>query len=172
MDPGWFILFLFLVVEILLVTLLCLPMPSNDIRGMITTWVASLWDAKPVQYVVYGLLAIDVFYFYFVFHALWHPLHDFGMWTPIEMGISCEQKQDLYNNERNAYITGGGIFMFFILNRLVDIQDKLHKSRHQVKSGATPGNVSGGGGGSGGAPTPTAPYEDVVPIAKEVKKVQ
>mmetsp|Transcript_5937 Transcript_5937/g.8394 ORF Transcript_5937/g.8394 Transcript_5937/m.8394 type:complete len:178 (+) Transcript_5937:2-535(+) len=177
MDPGWFFLFLFLIVEILLVILLCLPMPSNDIRGMITTWVASLWDAKPVQYTVYVLLAIDAFYFYFVMHALWNPLHDFGFWTPIEMGISCEQKQDLYVNERNAYITGGSILLFFILNRLVDIQDKLHKSRHQVKSMSTTSSTQGGGGGevnTGAVPIPTAPYENEkdIPIATEVKKVQ
>lgn len=39
MDPGWVFLFLFFVAEVLLVTLLCLPMPSNDVRGTIVQWV-------------------------------------------------------------------------------------------------------------------------------------
>ena len=131
-----------MVAEIVLITLLVIPMPSNDVRGAITTFVANLWEAQVVRYTVYALLAIDVFYFWFVFDALLHPLYDYGIVRnpAVEMGITCEAKQNLFYNERNAYITGGSIFLFFILNRLVDIQDKLHKSRHQVKSlGATGG---------------------------------
>lgn len=133
MDPGWFLLFLFLMIELFFVTLLCLPMPSNEIRGHITSLVTSLWDNQLVQYIVYFLLAIDVLYFYFVCDALLHPLYDLGILSPVEMGVSCEQKQDLFYNERNAYIAGGSIFLFFVLNRLVDIQDKLHKQRNVVK---------------------------------------
>mmetsp|Transcript_8721 Transcript_8721/g.13450 ORF Transcript_8721/g.13450 Transcript_8721/m.13450 type:complete len:158 (-) Transcript_8721:205-678(-) len=134
MDPGWFLLFLFLIIEIILVTLLCLPMPSNDIRGTITSFVINIWDNKQVQYFVYFLLVVDVLYFYFVFNALLNPLYDIGILSPVEMGISCEQKQDLFYNERNAYITGGSLFLFFVLNRLVDIQEKLHQTRKRVKS--------------------------------------
>jgi len=44
--------------------------------------------------------------------------------------------------ERNAYITGANLFLFFVLRRLVDIQGKLHVARGQVKQ------LGGGGGGA------------------------
>lgn len=136
MDPGWLLLFLFLLAELLIVALLCLPMPSNAIRGKLVKSISSLWEATWIQYTVYLVLAIDVVYFYFVFDALSHPLYDLGILTPIEMGVSCEQKQDLYYNERNAYISGGSIFLFFVINRLIDIQEKLHVQREMVKAAA------------------------------------
>mmetsp|Transcript_11346 Transcript_11346/g.16671 ORF Transcript_11346/g.16671 Transcript_11346/m.16671 type:complete len:158 (-) Transcript_11346:121-594(-) len=150
MDPGWFVLFLFLIVEIILVTLLCLPVPSNDVRGAITTFVINIWENKQVQYFIYFILIMDVIYFYFVFHALLNPFYDLGILSPVEMGISCEQKQDLFYNERNAYITGGSLFLFFILNRLVDIQEKLHQARKHVKtlSSECISDEGSGGGGS------------------------
>jgi hypothetical protein len=136
MDPGWLFLFLFFVVETFLVTLLVLPMPNNDVRGAITGWVTSLWDNRPVKITAYVMLALNVVYFWFVSDALLHPLYDFGLLrNPFaEGGWTCESKQNLFYNERNAYLTGMSIFMFVILNRLVDIQDKLHKARHVVKT--------------------------------------
>ena len=143
MDLGWLILSTFLFVEVTLVTLLCAPMPSNEIRGAVTSWVASLWDLKPVQYAVLALLALDVFYFAFVYQALSNPLYDLGIFSR-EMGVSCEYKRDLYLMERNAYVSVSVFFIFFVLRRLVDIQDKLHIARSQVKA-----MEGGGGGGSG-----------------------
>lgn len=141
MEFVWFILFLFLILEIVLVALLCMPMPSNDIRGKINSWVASLWLLKPVQYTVYALLIVDIGYFATVADALLHPFYD-TLAPAHNMGISCEYKQDLFYNERNASITGASIFLFFVLRRLVDIQDKLYVSRSQVKA---LGGDSGGG---------------------------
>ena len=40
----------------------------------------------------------------------------------------------LFYNERNAYITGSSLILFIILNRLVNIQDKLYEMRQQVKT--------------------------------------
>ncbi|KAL7531367.1 hypothetical protein ACHAWF_003742 [Thalassiosira exigua] len=134
MDPGWLLLFAFLLGELLVVALLCLPMPSNEIRGRVVRSVASLWENRWIQYTVYLVMAMDAVYFYFVCDALTHPLYDFGILSPVEMGISCQQKQDLYYNERNAYISGGSIFLFFVINRLIDIQEKLHVHRETVKS--------------------------------------
>ena len=41
----------------------------------------------------------------------------------------------MYQNERNAYITGFSLFLFFVLRRLLDIQRKLHEARQQMKEG-------------------------------------
>ena len=138
MDPGWFFLFLFFMVEVLLVTLLCLPMPSNEIRGAIVRWIVRTWETRPVQITSIILLALNVVYFWFVCDALLHPLYDFGLiQNPfVEGGMTCEAKQNIFYNERNAYLTGMSIFMFFVLNRMVDIQDKLFQARHEVKRSA------------------------------------
>jgi hypothetical protein len=39
----------------------------------------------------------------------------------------------MYREERNAFISGMGLFLFFVSNRLVDIQDKLHLARDAAK---------------------------------------
>jgi len=129
----WFILSIFLLIEIFFVGLLCMPMPSNEIRGKVNSWVASLWTSPPVQYTVYAILVVDVGYFSTVADALLHPFYD-NLAPAYNMGITCEYKQDLFYNERNATITGASIFLFFVLRRLVDIQDKLFVSRGQVKA--------------------------------------
>jgi Bap31/Bap29 transmembrane region len=132
MDLGWFILSVFLVVEVIIITLLCLPMPTNDVRGVINGCVASLWMLKPVEYTVLALLALDIFYLAFVWQSLSNPLYDMGIFSH-DMGVSCEYKQDLFLAERNAYIASSVLFLFFVLRRLVDIQDKLHVARKHVK---------------------------------------
>ena len=133
MDPGWLVLFIFMVMEMQVATLLCLPMPNNTIRGHITKWVVSLWEMQPVRIFCFFMLALDIIYFWFVFDALLHPLYDFGILNPAEGAITCEAKQNLFYNERNAYLTGMSLFLFIVINRLVDIQDKLHVARNSVK---------------------------------------
>mmetsp|Transcript_28101 Transcript_28101/g.77287 ORF Transcript_28101/g.77287 Transcript_28101/m.77287 type:complete len:153 (-) Transcript_28101:113-571(-) len=144
MDPGWFVLFLFLLVELLFVTLLCLPMPNNNVRGMVTGFVVKILDQRPVQIACGCFLLLDILYFWFVSDALLHPLYDFGILNfAVEGGITCEAKQDLFYNERNAYLTGISIFLFLILHRMLDIQHKLHNARNRVKE------LEGSGGGGG-----------------------
>jgi hypothetical protein len=133
LDPGWLVLYLFMLIEGFLVILMILPVPSNDARRFIRDKVAGLWDSKPIQYFSIAFLLLDAFYFWFVFNALLHPLHDFGILTPIDMAVTCEIKQAMYREERNAFISGMGLFLFFVLNRLVDIQDKLHLARNAAK---------------------------------------
>ncbi|KAL7558663.1 hypothetical protein ACA910_010038 [Epithemia clementina (nom. ined.)] len=135
MDPGWFVLFIFFMCEATVATLLVLPVPNNRVRGAIRDFVGNLWEQKPIQGFVFAMLALDLFYFWFVFDALLHPLHDFGIIRnpAFEGGITCEAKQNLFYNERNAYLTGMSMFLFIIINRLVDIQDKLHAARNRVK---------------------------------------
>ena len=127
---------LFMFVEGTLVTLLILPMPSNGIRRKVTDFVSGLWESKPVQYFSIGFLVLDSMYFYFIMGALLHPLYDLGLLSPVGMSPTCEIKQAMFREERNAFISGMGLFLFFVLNRLVDIQDKLHRSRREAKEAA------------------------------------
>lgn len=107
MDPGWFFLFLFFLAEILLATLLVLPMPNNEVRGVIVRWVVKLWESRPVRITSYVMLGLNLIYFWFVSDALLHPLYDFGLiQNPFAEGaMTCEAKQNVFYNERNAYLT-------------------------------------------------------------------
>ena len=126
-------LLIFMVAQAALVMLLVMPMPNNTVRGKVTQLVANLFANQAVRYVYLSFLAIDIFYFWYVVDALTHPLYDFGLLTPIEIW-PCEVRAVMYQRERNAYITGFSLFLGLILNRLVDIQGKLHAMRDQVKS--------------------------------------
>lgn len=164
MDPGWLVLFIFTLVEGLLVMLLCLPMPSNDVRRSVTDFVAGLWEQKYVQYTAITMLLVDAFYFYHVMGALLHPLYDFGILSPVDVGLPCHMKSEMFRNERNAYISGGGLFLFFVLNRLVDIQDKLHAYRTIVKGSSNDdGDVAPSGSATNSAGN-TIPTAHAVPI--------
>lgn len=135
MDPGWFFLFFFFIIELTLATLLCLPMPSNEVRGAIVSFIVKAWESRAVRITSLVMLLLNTVYFWFVCDALLHPLYDFGLIrNPFaEGGLTCEQKQNFFYNERNAYLTGMSIFLFIILNRMVDIQDKLFQARGEVK---------------------------------------
>lgn len=133
LDPGWLVLLIFMMIEGFLVFLMIMPVPSNDVRRFIRDSIAGLWESQPVRYFSIGFLVLDAFYFWFVCDALLHPLYDFGILTPIDMSPTCEVKQAMYREERNAFISGMGLFFFFVLNRLVDIQDKLHRARDLAK---------------------------------------
>lgn len=133
LDPGWLVLLLFMLIEGFLIFLMILPMPSNNYRRKLRDAIASLWESPPIRYFSIGFLVLDGFYFYFVCDALLHPLYDMGILSPVDMAVTCEVKQGMYRAERNAFISGMGLFFFFVLNRLVDIQDKLHKARDLAK---------------------------------------
>jgi len=143
MDLGWAILLIFMLFLMLLVVLLILPMPNNEMRGAITKAIGGLWNNKAFKGVYFALLAFDIFYFCFVCDSLLHPLYDFGLIMPPEF-LTCQQKATMYQNERLAFATGFSVFLAFVLNRLIDIQTKLHQMRGQFKNVSQPGGVPGG----------------------------
>jgi hypothetical protein len=49
--------------------------------------------------------------------------------SPIENARTEMEQITLYRNERNAFLTGGNLFIFLVLRRLVDIQDQLRRAR-------------------------------------------
>ena len=73
-DLGWLIMFVFLIVESLLVLLLVMPMPSNQVRGAIITVIVDTWEKNnAVRYAGFFLGGINVIYFMMVFDALRQP---------------------------------------------------------------------------------------------------
>ena len=133
MDPGWFVLFLFMLIEAALVLLLVMPMPSNQVRGSIVGAIVTTWEKNvAIRYVAMGVLAIDVLYFWHVIDALSMPFYAFGLFE--DAFLNCEMRSLAFERERNAYITGTSIFLFLVLRRLVDIQAKLFQSRGEAKA--------------------------------------
>ena len=49
--------------------------------------------------------------------GLQHMGRDLGILTPVEFAITCEAKQDLFRQERNALICGASLFLYFVLGR-------------------------------------------------------
>ena len=137
MDPGWLVLFVFMLLEVVVVLLLVMPMPSNHVRGAITLAVTSVWDKNPaIRYCAIGLTLVNAFYFWTVIDALLHPWKwAFGILVDDAL-ISCEMRAHEYERERNAYISGFSLFLFLVLRRLVDIQMKLYEARAESKAAA------------------------------------
>ena len=129
MEPGWLVLLISLFVQMFFTVLLVAPLPSNAVRGFLVEAVQSLTEKPGVKYAVWGTLALNIFYFWYTIEGLTHMGRDLGILSPVEYAISCEAKQDMFRQERNALICGASLFLWFVLRRLVDIQGKLHESR-------------------------------------------
>ena len=109
-------------------------MPSNAVRGAMTNLVQSITSKEQVKYVTWGFFSINLFYLWYTLDGLQHMGRDLGLLMPIEYAVTCEARQDMFRQERNALICGASLFLFFILRRLVDIQGKLHESRAREKA--------------------------------------
>lgn len=134
MEPGWALLVLFMLVQALFTALLCMPMPSNAVRGAVTHLVQTISDQPAVKYISWGMFAVNLFYCWYAIEGLQHMGRDLGLLAPEEFAITCEARQTMFRQERNAFICGASLFLFFILRRLVDIQGKLHESRARDKA--------------------------------------
>ena len=133
MDSLFTFLFIFMLIESLFVLLLVLPMPSNKVRGWLTSFVTGLWGQSAVKAVAICMLIFNTIYLWHVLDALESPLVSIGLMSgnPLE---SCEVRAEMYAKERNATVCGFNIFLFLILRRLVDIQMKLHEARADQKA--------------------------------------
>lgn len=130
MDPGWLLVTLALLLQCSLVLLLVIPVPSNAVRGAILKFVHAIWDAQFVRFMVYLIMAVNLWYFWFTLHVMGRQG---SLLSPIDTARTEMEEIALYRNERNAFITGGNLFLLLILRRLVDIQGQLRKARMTSK---------------------------------------
>eukprot|EP01064_Diplonema_japonicum_P018698 TRINITY_DN2739_c0_g1_i3.p1 TRINITY_DN2739_c0_g1~~TRINITY_DN2739_c0_g1_i3.p1 ORF type:complete len:139 (+),score=40.59 TRINITY_DN2739_c0_g1_i3:68-484(+) len=125
MDPGWFMLYVFMCCEAVAVAVLTMPMPSNYIRKLILDGLMSLWKKVPnIRYVSYAMLLLNAYYFY-VSYSWLHAEHD---------KHSERYKVTLFREQRNSYITGIGLGLFFVLRRLLDLHTQLYNARIAQKA--------------------------------------
>eukprot|EP00754_Rhynchopus_humris_P000919 Rhum_TRINITY_DN10576_c0_g1::Rhum_TRINITY_DN10576_c0_g1_i1::g.39108::m.39108 len=142
MSPFLFLVFLYLLALSFLVAILCLPMPSNAVRGLVIRALPDLWKrSQPVRFFTFIMALINAYYFYE------------SMSYQDNYSNMTEGKQDhirLFIEQRNAYLSGAGLFLTFTLYRLVELHSQLHDAREVVKG--SEGKIV-----DDKMPTPTAP---------------
>tara|TARA_B110001452_G_scaffold78640_1_gene64177 strand:- start:228 stop:662 length:435 start_codon:yes stop_codon:yes gene_type:complete len=142
-------------------------MPSNAARGAMTDLVQNITSNQHVKFVMWGFFCVNLFYFWYTLDGLQHIGRDLGVLMPIEYAVTCETRQDMFRQERNALICGASLFLFFILRRLVDIQGKLHESRAREKA-----LTSGAAAAAGGVPMGMPVGKPAVPVGMPAKGVK
>jgi hypothetical protein len=130
MDPGWLLVTGGLLFQCVLVILLVIPVPSNHVRGAILQLVHLIWTPQPVKYIVALVMALNAWYFWSTLHFM---SRQGSLLSPIDTARTQTEEISLYRNERNAFLTGGNLFLFLVLRRLVDIQDQLRRARIAYK---------------------------------------
>eukprot|EP01063_Lacrimia_lanifica_P036723 TRINITY_DN7368_c0_g3_i1.p2 TRINITY_DN7368_c0_g3~~TRINITY_DN7368_c0_g3_i1.p2 ORF type:complete len:135 (+),score=68.64 TRINITY_DN7368_c0_g3_i1:82-486(+) len=127
MDPGWMLLSLFMLIETLLVAVLIMPMPSNKIRGLMVDGIRHVWNTYPnLRYIAALMLTLNAYYFYNSMHYLYFS-------DRYEHSEIKDTKTRMFREQRNAYLTGFGIGLFFVLNRLMDLHTQLYDARNVQK---------------------------------------
>mmetsp|Transcript_20952 Transcript_20952/g.18472 ORF Transcript_20952/g.18472 Transcript_20952/m.18472 type:complete len:136 (-) Transcript_20952:50-457(-) len=130
MDPGWMVIFVFLMVESVIVGLLVMPMPANVVRGAIVTTIGKLWNTNSaIRYISWLIVGINVIYFVMTYKNVYYspPPEMLTRWE------ECDTKIMRFREQRNLYITGFSIFLFFVFRRVLEIQSQLHQARKNVK---------------------------------------
>lgn len=123
----------------LVVALLVAPMPSNKIRGQITTTLNKIWHGeKYVQRTCWIILTLNCYYLVDAVKTLTNHNRIYGSAT-------CESRAMALWLERNAWLCGVSIFLFFVLRRVLDIQGQLFDMRDLVKKAADSSSENGGG---------------------------
>lgn len=130
MDPGWLLVSCALLVQCALVLLLVVPVPSNAVRGVILWLVHFIAKAQFVRFSVVLVMAVNAYYFWFTLRFMGRQG---SLFSPVDTARTEYEEVAMYRNERNACITGGNLFLFLILRRLVDIQEQLRKARTASK---------------------------------------
>ena len=96
-------------------------------RGFLVEAIQSLTEKPGVKYAVWGTFALNIFYFWcarrrrrpaqesplltprqiygarrYTMEGLMHMGRDLGILSPVAYAITCEAKQDMFRQERNA----------------------------------------------------------------------
>ncbi|KAJ8604362.1 hypothetical protein CTAYLR_002554 [Chrysophaeum taylorii] len=149
MLPGDVLPVASLVVQSLVCLLLVIPMPSNSVRGMIVGGLNRIWDQHPAIRSAAALLCVfNAFLFITELRRLSWPEPPPPPPPPPRRGMpglpgmpppppvndfACEFQLGLFRSERNAYMSGFSLFIYFMMRRLLEIQQMLYKARKAEK---------------------------------------
>ncbi|KAJ9466020.1 hypothetical protein DIPPA_09777 [Diplonema papillatum] len=127
-NVGWIVLYAFLVMEIFVVTLLLLPLPERLHRGT-AGLLRKLWhDFAVVRNVSFLILAVNMVYFYISIDYL----------RTLQVGSEMEIRINVCRQQRTSYITGFGLFLFFVMYRLMSLETEPYRASIVVASTAEP----------------------------------
>jgi len=122
--------------EVILLLLLCMPMPDNRLRGGLLKMMGFIWTSRHLRIAVFVVAAITGLLFLdalrnvsFVGEEEMRERHDKGL---NEHQIALR----LFLNQRNCYISGFALFLMLVIFRLYDILGQLHRARAEVKQRA------------------------------------
>eukprot|EP00484_Ammonia_sp_Unknown_P021323 CAMPEP_0197041544 /NCGR_PEP_ID=MMETSP1384-20130603/18080_1 /TAXON_ID=29189 /ORGANISM="Ammonia sp." /LENGTH=97 /DNA_ID=CAMNT_0042472489 /DNA_START=193 /DNA_END=486 /DNA_ORIENTATION=- len=92
--------------------------------------MANLWNTNSaIRYISWLIVAINMIYFGMTYKNVYYspPQEMLTRWE------ECDVKILRFREQRNLYITGFSIFLFFVFRRVLDIQAKLHETKLQLK---------------------------------------
>merc|ERR1719367_92837 len=103
-----------------------MPVPSNRVRACILACVRSGTAHPHVKTFAFLVLALDAWYFYDSMEYLWDPAEHMELGGREEVIVRLRK-------QRGSYITGFGLFLCLIFNRLVQLQQQLYECRNVLK---------------------------------------
>ncbi|WIA10503.1 hypothetical protein OEZ85_010692 [Tetradesmus obliquus] len=128
-DPVWTLMTMFTIMEVVIVALLVMPMPSNKVRGMVQGTINKFWHSQEyVKKTSWVMLTLNSYYVYDSARQLIQHNKIYA--------ASCEAYSLALYFQRNLLISGGSVFLFFVMRRLLDIQGQLFETRALAKEAA------------------------------------
>ncbi|KAJ9473105.1 hypothetical protein DIPPA_33216 [Diplonema papillatum] len=125
MDPGWMFICMFLFGEVAVILTLIMPMPSNRIRQFTIGTLREVWNKYPyLRHMSFVIMLLDL---YFLYTSVTFIYADHAFMDQTQYRIR------LFREQRNAYLTGFGLFLFFVLTRLMDLHTQLYHAREAQK---------------------------------------
>jgi len=124
-DPAIICLECLIAVKAIMAFILCLPLPSNAVRGAITGCLNTTTDKFPqIKQFTIVLAVVEAVYLFFAIRSLSF------MDGPI---TGCSEQMELFRQERNAYLTGFGLFTTMVITRVYRLQSQLFEARKVAK---------------------------------------
>ncbi|KAJ9453257.1 hypothetical protein DIPPA_05952 [Diplonema papillatum] len=125
MDPGWVFIYLYLALELFVVFLLIVPMPTNAIRGYMIDQIRLIWRRHPYfRYYSGIMLFVSTTYFAAAINFLYSD----------HTSIVDEKnlRTQFFKEQRNAYLTGFTLFNFLVINRLLELHTQMYDMREEL----------------------------------------
>jgi len=106
-------------------------MPSNQVRGFIVGGFNELWTKSPtVRSAATLLCALNAIAFAVNLSALAEPVPPP---PPRPDPFFCDAGASRFAAERNLYLNGFSLFIYFIMRRMLEIQTQLFAARKAAK---------------------------------------
>jgi len=138
----WGLFFVLLLVECLIVLLLTLPLHSDTIRAFILKCLGAVWD---VSMYTRTLLVTWFGFNVLLFAESLRKINFVENMDPKSMEQKMMNLNQLFRNQRNAYLTGSALFLMLVVYRLYKMQSQILVLRQGKDIAQEEGNVGKAG---------------------------